>query len=174
MSTPDQQRTLFRMRAAVEDMIAAAEAGGARVGFAVDATRVARGPGSCLYRVDPPPDARLTEDAPIRLSAGDRATAGRLGPVADESCLLETDVDLGPRVLGGRLVVDNVAPVRGLLDRLDALAGDWPPPARPRAGGSTTGPVTCCPPRSGNAGQRCSRRRARTPARCSPACWTGS
>src|SRR5215217_5681655 len=129
MSTPDQQRTLFRMRAAVEDMIAAAEAGGARVGIAVDATRVARGPGSCLYRVDPPPDARLTEDAPIRLSAGDRATAGRLGPVADESCLLETDVDLGPRVLGGRLVVDNVAPVRGLLDRLDALAGDSPEPA---------------------------------------------
>ena len=45
MSTPDQQRTLFRMRAAVEEMIAAAEPAGARVGFAVDATRVARGAG---------------------------------------------------------------------------------------------------------------------------------
>jgi hypothetical protein len=127
VSTPDQQRTLFRMRAAVEQMIAA-DAGRGPVGFAVDATRVARGPGGTLYRADPPPDVRLVEDAPIRLSAGDRTTGGRLGPVADESCLLETEVDLGPRVLGGRLVVDTLAPLQDLLDRLDALAGGTPDP----------------------------------------------
>src|SRR5918995_7311595 len=126
MSTPDQQRTLNRMRAAVKQMIIA-DAGG-QVGFAVDATRVARGPGGTLYRADPPPDVWLVEGAPIRLSAGDRATGGRLGPVADESCLLETEVDLGPRVLGGRLVVDNLAPLQDLLDRLDALAGGPPDP----------------------------------------------
>jgi hypothetical protein len=128
MSTPDQQRTLARVRTAVAEMITAAEAGGGQVGFAVDATRVARGPGGILYRADPPPDVRLVEDAPIRLSVDDRATGGRLGPVADESCLLETDVDLGPRVLGGRLVVDNLAPLQGLLDRLDALTGSAPDP----------------------------------------------
>ncbi|MFL6127966.1 MAG: hypothetical protein ACJ73E_02745 [Mycobacteriales bacterium] len=128
MSTPDQQRTLVRMRAVVEEMIAAAGADGGRVGFAVDATRMARGPGGCLYRVDPPADVRLVEDAPIRLSAGQRATGGRLGPVADGSCVLETDLDLGPRVLRGRLLVDNLAPLRGLLDRLDALAGNTPEP----------------------------------------------
>jgi hypothetical protein len=127
MSTPDQQRTLARVRTAVEEMIAA-ETGWGPVGFAVDATRVARGPGGILYRADPPPGVRLVEDAPIRLSVDDRATGGRLGPVADESCLLETDVDLGPRVLGGRLVVDNVAPLRGLLDRLEALTGSPPDP----------------------------------------------
>jgi hypothetical protein len=127
MSTPDQQRTLFRMRAAVEQMITAG-AGGGQVGFPVDATRVARGPGGTLYRADPPPGVRLVEDAPIRLSAGDRATGGRLGPVANESCLLETEVDLGPRVLGGRLVVDNLAPLQDLLDRLDAVAGSPPDP----------------------------------------------
>ncbi len=132
MTTPDQQRTLFRVRTAVEEMITAAEAGGAgarTVGFAVDATRVARGVGGCLYRTDPPPGVPLVEDAPVRLSAGDRASTGRLGPVADESCLVETDLDLGPRVLGGRLVVDNLAPAQGLLDKLDALAGDPPDPA---------------------------------------------
>ena len=131
MSTPDQQRTLLRMRTAVEEMITAAgaaEGGGGRVGFTVDATRVARGPGGVLYRADPPPDVRLVEDAPIRLSAGDRAADGRLGPVADESCLLETEVDLGPRVLGGRLLVDNLAPLLGLLDRLNALTGSPPDP----------------------------------------------
>lgn len=131
MSTPDQQRTLFGMRAAVEEMITAAEQSGAAtgtVGFTVDATRVAREPGGGLYRMDPPPDVRLVEDAPFRLSAGDRTTGGRLGPVADESCLLETEVDLGPRVLGGRLVVDNLAALQGLLDRLDALAVDPPDP----------------------------------------------
>lgn len=132
MTTPDQQRALFRVRTAVEEMITAAEGGdsGARsVGFAVDATRVARGPGGCLYRTDPPPGVPLVEDAPVRLSAGDRASDGRLGPAADESCLVETELDLGPRVLGGRLVVDNLAPLQGLLDRLDALAGDSPDPA---------------------------------------------
>ena len=127
MSTPDQQQTLLRMRAAVEQMITAG-AGSGQVGFTVDATRVARGPGGTLYRADPPPGVRLVEDAPIRLSAGDRATGGRLGPVADESCLLETEVDLGPRVLGGRLVVDNLAPLQDLLDRLDALAAGPPDP----------------------------------------------
>jgi hypothetical protein len=129
MSTPDQQRTLARVRATVVEMISAAEAAGAQVGFAVDATRAVRGPAGCLYRTDPPPGVRLVEDAPIRLSVGGRASGGRLGPVADESCLLETDVDLGPRVLGGRLVVRNLAPLQGLLDRLDALAGDPPDPA---------------------------------------------
>jgi hypothetical protein len=128
MTTPDQRRTLFRVRTAVEDMITAAETGGRSVGFAVDATRVARGPGGCLYRTDPPPGVRLVEDAPVRLSTGDRATEGRLGAVADESCLVETDLDLGPRVLGGRLVVDNLAPLQVLLDRLDALVGDPPDP----------------------------------------------
>ncbi len=132
MTTPDQRRTLFRVRTAVEEMITAAEGGGSgarSVGFAVDATRVARGPSSCLYRTDPPPGVPLVEDAPARLSAGERASDGRLGPVADESCLVETELDLGPRVLGGRLVVDNLAPLQGLLDRLDALAGDKPDPA---------------------------------------------
>jgi hypothetical protein len=126
MSTADRQRTLNMMRAAVTQMIIAD--GGGQVGFAVDATRVARGAGGTLYRADPPPDVWLVEDAPIRLSAGDRATGGRLGPVADESCLLETEVDLGPRVLGGRLVVDDLAPLQDLLDRLDALAGSPPDP----------------------------------------------
>ena len=128
MSTPSQQRTLVRMRAAVEEMITAAEAGGGRVAFDVDATRVARGPGGCLYRADPPPGVRLVEDAPIRLSAGSRVSGGRLGPVAGESCLLETELDLGPRVLRGRLQVDNAGPLRGLLERLDALAGTPPDP----------------------------------------------
>jgi len=131
MSTPDQQRTLAQVRAAVREMITAAgaTAAGGTVGFPVDATRVARGPGGCLYRTDPPPAARLVEDAPIRLAAGDRAATGRLGPVADESCLLETDVDLGPRVLGGQLVVDTAGPLHGLLDRLEALAAGRPDPA---------------------------------------------
>src|SRR5829696_5533060 len=116
------------MRDAVEQELAAAATGGARAAFGVDATRVARGPGGCLYRVDPPPEASLVEDAPARLSAGDRSANGRLGPVADESCLVQTDRDLGPRVLDGRLVVDNTGPLRGLRARLEALSGTPTPP----------------------------------------------
>lgn len=119
MTTAADQQTLLAMRTAVDEMIAAAAGG--RTAFAVDATRVARGPGGCLYRVDPPPGVTLVEDAAVRLSAGGRAVDGRLGPVADESCLVETAVDLGPRVPDGRLVVHNSAPLQGLRDRLDAL-----------------------------------------------------
>jgi hypothetical protein len=125
---PDTERALRSMREAVESELTAAATGGARASFGVDATRVARGPGGFLYRVDPPPEVTLVEDAPARLSVGDRSSDGRLGPVADESCLVETELDLGPRVLGGRLVVDNTGPLRGLRARLDALSGTPSPP----------------------------------------------
>ena len=128
MRAPEHHQALRSMRDAVEQELAAAATGGARAAFGVDATRVARGPGGCLYRVDPPPEASLVEDAPARLSAGDRSAVGRLGPVADESCLVETDLDLGPRVLDGRLVVDNTGPLRGLRARLEALSGTPTPP----------------------------------------------
>ena len=111
------------MRDAVDQELAAAATGGRRAVLGVDATRVARGPGGCLYRVDPPPEVTLVEDAPARLSVGDRASEGRLGPVADESCLVEVADDLGPRVLEGRLVVDNLGPLRGVRARLEALEG---------------------------------------------------
>lgn len=116
------------MRDAVDQELAAARTGGRRAAFTVDATRVARGPGGCLYRVDPPPEVTLVEDAPARLSAGDRASEGRLGAVADESCLVEVEEDLGPRVLDGRLVVDNLGPLSGLRTRLEALADPPSPP----------------------------------------------
>lgn len=128
MGTAHHERTLHGMRVAAEETVAATHAAGGREVFAVDATRVARGSAGGLYRIDPPPTVRLVEDATVRLSAGGRVAGGRLGPVADESCLVETDVDLGPRVLGGRLVVDNVAPARALRDRLDALSGPAPDP----------------------------------------------
>jgi hypothetical protein len=123
-----EQESLRAMRDAVERELAAASTGGRRASFPVDATRVARGPGGCLYRVDPPPEATLVEDAPARLSLGERATEGRLGPVADESCLVEAADDLGPRVLDGRLVVDNLGPLKGLRTRLAALEGTPSPP----------------------------------------------
>jgi hypothetical protein len=125
---PDHEDVLRSMRDAVDQELAAAETGGRRAAFGVDATRVARGPGGCLYRVDPPPEVTLVEDAPARLSAGDRAAEGRLGSVADESCLVEVEEDLGPRVLDGRLVVDNLGPLRGLRTRLAALEGTPSPP----------------------------------------------
>lgn len=128
MRAPDHEGVLRSMRDAVDQELAAAETGGRRAAFGVDATRVARGPGGCLYRVDPPPEVTLVEDAPARLSAGDRAAEGRLGSVADESCLVEVEEDLGPRVLDGRLVVDNLGPLRGLRTRLVALE-DPPSPA---------------------------------------------
>jgi hypothetical protein len=37
--------------------------------------------------------------------------------------------DLGPRVLDGRLIVDNLGPLRGLRQRLAALEGEQPHPA---------------------------------------------
>ncbi|HEV7653682.1 MAG TPA: AAA domain-containing protein [Mycobacteriales bacterium] len=114
------------MQEAVDQELAAAETGGRRAAFGVDATRVARGPAGCLYRVDPPPEATLVEDAPARLSAGDRASEGQLGSVADESCLVEVADDLGPRLLDGRLVVDNLGPLHGLRQRLTALEGPVP------------------------------------------------
>ena len=77
MRAPEHDRSLTAMRAAVEQELAAAVTGGGRASFGVDATRVARGPGGCLYRVDPPPEATLVEDAPARLSVGQRATEGR-------------------------------------------------------------------------------------------------
>jgi hypothetical protein len=130
VATPEQERTLRAVRASLDEAAAsAAAAGGMSPAFAVDATRVARGPGGCLYRVDPPPEVALVEDAPVRLAAGGRRVRGRLGPVADESCLVETEVDLGPRLLDGRLVVDNAGPVRALADRLAALSGAAPDPA---------------------------------------------
>ncbi len=128
MRAPDHERVLRSMRDVVDQELAAAETGGRRAAFGVDATRVARGPGGCLYRVDPPPEVTLVEDAPARLSAGDRAAEGRLGSVADESCLVEVEEDLGPRVLDGRLVVDNLGPLSGLRTRLVALADPPSPP----------------------------------------------
>jgi hypothetical protein len=125
---PDHEQVLRSMRDLVDQELAAAETGGRRASFGVDATRVARGPGGCLYRVDPPPEVTLVEDAPARLSVGDRAAEGRLGSVADESCLVEVDEDLGPRLLDGRLVVDNLGPLRGLRTRLVALEGVPTPP----------------------------------------------
>src|SRR5829696_3246997 len=107
MSTADRERVLHRMRAAAQEALARAEAAGGHTVFALDASRVGRGPGGCLYRLDPPPEVLLVEDAPVRLSSGGSTYEGRLGPVADESCLLETELDLGPRVIGGRLTVDN-------------------------------------------------------------------
>jgi len=129
VATPEHERTLRAVRASVDTTVATAEAADGRSpAFPVDATRVARGPGGCLYRVDPPPEVALVEDAPVRLTAGGRHVRGRLGPVADESCLVETEVDLGPRLLDGRLVVDNAGPVRALADRLAALSGAAPYP----------------------------------------------
>jgi hypothetical protein len=116
------------MQEAVDRELAAAGTGGGRAAFGVDATRVARGPGGYLYRVDPPPEVTLVEDAPTLLSVGERTAEGRLGSVADESCLVEVDEDLGPRVLDGRLVVDNLGPLRGLAKRLAALGGSPPVP----------------------------------------------
>ncbi|HZB51846.1 MAG TPA: AAA domain-containing protein, partial [Mycobacteriales bacterium] len=117
------------MTAAADDAVAAAAADGQLTPqFGVDATRVARGPGGCLYRVDPPPEVRLLEDAPVDLLTGSTRVGGWLGAVADESCLVETDRDLGPRVLDGRLVVDNTGPLRGLRARLEALSGTPTPP----------------------------------------------
>jgi len=123
LRAPEHDRRLRAMRDVVDQQLAAAATGGRRAVLGVDATRVARGPGGCLYRVDPPPEVTLVEDAPARLSVGDRASEGRLGPVADESCLVEVADDLGPRVLEGRLVVDNLGPLRGLRARLEALEG---------------------------------------------------
>jgi hypothetical protein len=122
VAVSEHERTLHSVRATVEEMLAAGDAGGRlSPAFPVDATRVARGPAGCLYRVDPPPEVRLVEDAPVRLVAGSQRVEGRLGGIADESCLVETAVDLGPRVLDGRLAVDNTGPVRALRDRLAAL-----------------------------------------------------
>ena len=128
LRAPDHGRPLRAMQDAVDRELAAARTGGGRAAFGVDATRVARGPGGFLYRVDPPPEATLVEDSPAWLTVGERAFDGRLGSVADESCLVEVAEDLGPRVLDGRLVVDNLGPLRGLGQRLAALAGEHPHP----------------------------------------------
>ncbi len=128
LRAPDHERALRAMQDVVDRELAAARTGGERAAFAVDATRVARGPGGYLYRVDPPPEATLVEDAPAWLTLGERAVDGRLGSVADESCLVEVAEDLGPRVLDGRLVVDNLGPLRGLRQRLGALKGESPVP----------------------------------------------
>jgi hypothetical protein len=128
LRAPDHERALREMQDVVDRELAAARTGGGRAAFAVDATRVARGPGGYLYRVDPPPEATLVEDAPAWLTLGERAVDGRLGSVADESCLVEVAEDLGPRVLDGRLVVDNLGPLRGLRQRLSALEGESPIP----------------------------------------------
>ena len=129
MATPEQRRTVREVRAAAGELREGAEQD--RVlspAFAVEATRVARGPGGCLYRIDPPPEVVLVEDAPVRLFAGARRTSGRLGPVADESCLVETVADLGPRLLDATLRVDGAGPARVLAQRLDALAAPVPQP----------------------------------------------
>jgi hypothetical protein len=128
LRAPDHGRALRAMQDVVSRELAAARTGGGRAAFGVDATRVARGPGGYLYRVDPPPEATLVEDAPAWLTIGERAVEGRLGSVADESCLVEVPEDLGPRVLDGRLVVDNLGPLRGLGQRLAALEGEQPHP----------------------------------------------
>jgi hypothetical protein len=128
LRAPDHGRALRAMQDVVDHELAAARTGGGRAAFGVDATRVARGPGGFLYRVDPPPEATLVEDAPAWLAVGERAVDGRLGSVADESCLVEVAEDLGPRVLDGRLIVDNLGPLRGLRQRLAALEGEQPHP----------------------------------------------
>lgn len=122
MAAPEYSTSAQQMAEAADRAAAAAEADfRLRPVLGVDATRVARGPGGCLYRVDPPPDVRLSEDAPVELTTGSTTVPGRLGSIADESCLVET-ADVGPRVLDGRLAVDGAAPARILRDRLDALA----------------------------------------------------
>jgi hypothetical protein len=129
LRAPDHERALRAMQDVVDRELAAARTGGGRAAFGVDATRVARGPGGFLYRVDPPPEATLVEDAPAWLTLGERVIDGRLGSVADESCLVEVGEDLGPRVLDGRLVVDNLGPLRGLRQRLTMLEGESPTPS---------------------------------------------
>ena len=95
----------------------------------MDATRVARGPGGFLYRVDPPPEATLVEDAPAWLSVGERAFDGRLGVGRRRELPGRgRPRTSGPRVLDGRLVVDNLGPLRGLRQRLTALEGEQPRP----------------------------------------------
>ncbi|HYT10823.1 MAG TPA: hypothetical protein VEL73_09210 [Mycobacteriales bacterium] len=123
MSRPEQERTLRAVRATVEETLAA-RAGGDRLStaFAVDATRVAREPAGCLYRVDRPAGVELVEDSPVRLTAGSRRVGGRLGPVVEGGLLVETETDLGPRVVDGRLAVDGSGPPRALRARLAALA----------------------------------------------------
>jgi hypothetical protein len=128
LRAPDHERALRAMQDVVDRELAAARTGGGRAAFGVDATRVARGPGGFLYRVDPPPEATLVEDAPAWLTLGERVIDGRLGSIADESCLVEVGEDLGPRVLDGRLVVDNLGPLRGLRQRLSVLEGESPTP----------------------------------------------
>ncbi len=128
LRAPDHRRALRAMQDVVDRELAAARTGGGRAAFGVDATRVARGPGGFLYRVDPPPEATLVEDAPAWLTVGERAVDARLGSVADESCLVEVAEDVGPRVLDGRLIVDNLGPLRGLRQRLVALEGERPHP----------------------------------------------
>jgi hypothetical protein len=122
VAAPAYEDGVQAMAAAADRAVAAAEAD-TRLSpvFTVDATRVARGPGGCLYRVDPPPEVRLTEDAPVELSTGSTTVPGWLGAVADESFLVDT-TDLGPRVLEGRLAVNGAAAARALRDRLIALA----------------------------------------------------
>ena len=129
LRAPDHEPALRAMQDVVDRELAAARTGGGRAAFGVDATRVARGPGGFLYRVDPPPEATLVEDAPAWLTLGERVIDGRLGSIADESCLVEVGEDLGPRVLDGRLVVDNLGPLRGLRQRLSVLEGESPTPA---------------------------------------------
>ena len=131
VATPEHLRTVSAMRDIVDETVAAEDADGwLSPTFPIDATRVARGPGGCLYRIDPPSEVRLVEDAEVELSTGGRRMAGRLGPVADESCLVETAWDLGPRVVPARLSVDGAAPLRKLGDRLAALAEVAAPAAR--------------------------------------------
>src|ERR687897_2070491 len=103
MATPEQQRTLREVRAAAGELLEGAE----------------------QDRVLSP---AFVEDAPVRLFAGARRTSGRLGAVADESCLVETVADLGPRVLDATLRVDGAAPARVLAQRLDTLAAPVPQP----------------------------------------------
>src|SRR6185503_14850746 len=103
LRAPDHGRALREMQDVVDRELAAARTGGGRAAFGVDATRVARGPGGFLYRVDPPPEATLVEDAPAWLTVGERVIDGRLGS-------------------------DNLGPLRGLRQRLAALAGEQPHP----------------------------------------------
>ena len=124
MAAPAYSSSAQEMAAAADRAATAAETDRRlRPVLGVDATRIVRGPGGCLYRVDPPAEARLVEDAPVELTSGSTTVPGWLGSLADESCLVETS-DVGPRVVDGRLSVDGAAPARTLRDRLESLARD--------------------------------------------------
>ena len=147
LRAPDHGRALRAMQEAVDRELAAARTGGGRASFGVDATRVARGPGGFLYRVDPPPEATLVEDAPALADgrrAGDRRPA-RLGRRRE----LPGRGGRGSRAAGARRPADRGQPRPAA--RAAAAAG--------RAGGRAAAPADV-PVRPGRARARHARRPA--------------